>query len=169
MGTEAQNLDSCRAGYTIFELVITVLLVGVVSTLAAPRLGEMFDSYDRRNAELQVIQDMRLAQKTAVEQGCQGILISGAGGNTYSFGCDYVPYSAATPPVYDGVLFTRNLPTDISIVLDSQVMFNTRGQTIDSNGALDTRTVQLRIHEPSGIRVFNTGTLSPTGFFQLAH
>ena len=150
-------------GFSLMDLIISMFMFAIVSLIAAPRLSALYDSINKRNAEVLVLQDVRLAQAKSVEQGCRGIFSIATNGKSYTFGCDYVPYSTTT--VADQIVYTRNLPSKITMSADAQVLFNTRGQVVDVNEALQTRTILLKSSRTGSPVTFNTGTLRPTGFF----
>lgn len=154
-----------NAGFTLAELLMTMALFATISLIAAPRVSELLESFSRSNAEMQVLQDMRLMQATTVEQGCQGIVSIAADGKSYSYGCDYVPFSAVSPPVWDSVRFTHSLPPKVTVATNGQIIFNSRGQAVEESGALATRTISLSLNKYGAPVVFNIGTLRPTGFF----
>lgn len=140
-------------------------LLSIMLYTAVPRVSQLLESFSKRDAEMMVLQDMRLAQATTVEQGCQGIIKVNADRKSYSFGCDYVPFSTLTPPVYDTSIFVRLLPAKVRVSVDSDIIFNSRGQAVDSTGAMVTRTLTLRVVDSGVESTFNTGTLRATGFF----
>ena len=150
-------------GFSLMDLIIAMFMFAIVSLIAAPRLSALYDSINKRNAEVLILQDVRLAQAKSVEQGCRGIFAIATNGKSYTFGCDYVPYSTTT--VADQIIYTRNLPSKITMTADAQVLFNTRGQVVDVNEALQTRTLSLKSSRTGTAVTFNTGTLRPTGFF----
>lgn len=150
------------------ELLVAMAIFFIVGFASTPYVSELMESFTKRNAEMQLLGDMRLAQATAVEQGCQGIININADHSGYTFGCDYVPFSAASPPVIDTLLFTRYLPSKIEIESDALIIFNTRGQSVEESGSVATRQITLTIQRNGSNSTFNTGTLRPTGFFSFA-
>ena len=156
---------SRERGFTLLELLSVILISSLVVGSAMPVSSALYDSFNKRSAEVQVLEDLRRAQATAVEQGCQGILTFSEDNRVYTFGCDYVPYSEADPPVWDSSLFVRRLPSRISMSADDLIIFNTRGQVVSTEGDLDTRTISLMVYEDGHVVTFATGTLRPTGFF----
>lgn len=152
-------------GFTLLELLVTVALVSIISYAMALYFDSIYDSINKRNAEVQVLHDLRYAQALTVERGCRGIFTVAADYKSYTFGCDYVPYSTANPPVSDSNLFTRDMPSGVLMSVDALILFNSRGQVINSSEALQTRYVTLKIVVGSTQTTFNVGTLRPTGFF----
>jgi type II secretory pathway pseudopilin PulG len=152
-------------GFTTLELFATMTIFALVLFLAAQQVSELLNSYNRRNAEMVLLEDMRLAQATTVKEGCHGILQIASDGKSYTFGCDYVPCSEEYPPLIEKQFFTRRLPRQTRVESDEIVMFNSRGQCIDDSESLATRTITLRSGVGSEYQTFNTGTVRSTGFF----
>ena len=157
-----------ECAFTVIELITAMGVSAIFFFVASPRLGDLLMSFDKRNAEMLFIEDIRLAQAISVEQGCQGVMTISEDGTRYSFGCDYIPYSEESPPVMDTQSFARNLPSGVQISADGLIMFNSRGQAIDENGALNTRLITLSVTRSGEASAFNTGTLRATGFFTYA-
>ena len=148
-------------GFTILELLVAISITVVIGAFALPEVGAWYEILDKQNAQIQVLQDLRLAQATTVEQGCQGVLTLDAAGESYTFGCDYVPFDSSPPIAADSNLFTSTLPPKVTISVDDQILFNSRGQIVDDQGFLSSRSVTLSYNESP----FLSGTLSATGHF----
>ena len=151
-------------GFTLIELLISMVLVSILAGIAIPNMYKLSDAINKRNAELQVLHDLRYAQATTVEQGCKGIFTVSSNGKSYTLGCDYVPYSSLSSPVADRTLKVQSLPAGISLSVTAPIYFNSRGQVTDSYGVLITNTIVLKA---DGV-AFSTGTLRPTGFFEFS-
>ncbi len=65
-------------GFTLVELVITILLLGIVSVVALPKFFNIND-YQTRAAYDEVASAVRYAQKLAVSSGCE-VQVDIAGG-----------------------------------------------------------------------------------------
>ena len=88
-------------GFTLVELVTVILLLGILSAFAIPRLFNLND-YQTRAAYDEVVGAVRYAQKLAVASGCPARVVLTA--NTYAIqqqaGCNsggYANISAAHP------------------------------------------------------------------------
>lgn len=57
------------AGFTIVELVVLIVIVGIVGSIAAPRFLDMAQM-DAAQAQRQVLGDLRFAQRLATASGC---------------------------------------------------------------------------------------------------
>ena len=156
-------------GFTVLELMVVVSILAVVSLIAVPKVQELLEGFDKRDAQMALLQDLRLAQATTVEQGCQGILKIASDLRGYTYGCDYVPFSTVSPPAWDATKFTRRLDSNVRISADNVIIFNSRGQVIDETGALTSRTITMSVAGNGTPTTFNTGTLRATGFFSFAN
>lgn len=156
-----------QRGFSIVELVVSMVVLSILVDSALTEFKQLYDSINKRNAEVLVLQDLRYAQASTVEKGCRGIFTIASNGKSYTYGCDYVPYSSTVTA--DTNIYTRNLPSGITVSSDALIIFNSRGQVIDSSEALQTRYVTLKVLIGSTPTQFNVGTLRPTGFFTYAN
>lgn len=70
-----------NAGFTVIELVVVIILLGIVSAVALPRFFDA-DGYRQRAAYDEVAGALRYAQKLAVASGCEvQVLLTG---NSYA-------------------------------------------------------------------------------------
>lgn len=153
-----------EAGISLFEVIAAMLMLSVIGALAVPSITSLMDSFNKSNAELQIVEDLRRAQATSVKEGCRGIFTFAADGESYTYGCDYAPFSAANPPPIEKNIFSHQLPAKITISADGTIIFNTRGQVVDYLGALDSRTLTMRSYSEGTLVDYNVGVLRPTGF-----
>ncbi|MBW3655473.1 MAG: GspH/FimT family protein [Gemmatimonadetes bacterium] len=58
-----------RAGFSLIELLLVLLLVGLVLALAAPKFNATIRSFTARSATSQVVADLALVRTTAVREG----------------------------------------------------------------------------------------------------
>ena len=149
-------------GISMIELLVAMSISVLVTLVAIPYAKDLSDSMNKRSAEIQVQRDLRYAQAMTVEEGCRGIFQISTDQKRYTFGCDYLPYDSNATPTWDTQKFTRSLPKDIKMTSNSTVIFNSRGQVIDTSENLATRTLTLWLRSTS----YNVGTLRPTGLFE---
>ena len=161
----SRGRTSSESGFTAMELMVSVVILAILGKAAVSMTVSTLDSADKSTAEVQVVQHLRRAQATSVTEGCRGIFSVAANGQSYSFGCDYLPYSTATTPVADSTFFNYYLPSGITISESDLIIFNSRGQCVDTSYALTTRTVSLTSSQGLNPYVFASGTLRATGFF----
>lgn len=58
-----------RGGFSLIELLVVLLLMGLVLTLAAPKFTATIRYFTARSATSQVVADLALARTTAVREG----------------------------------------------------------------------------------------------------
>jgi len=155
-------------GFSILELIVAITVFAIVGSAAVGSFKDLSPSYLRSQASSQIVEDLRLAQATAVLEGCRIIFRIDSGANGYSIGCDYEAYDTTNPIESDVEFDSKTLPRNISISYDSTipVIFNSRGQIIDEDGLLDTRTITASYDNGSGTsddffsaRILATGVL----------
>src|SRR6266436_9297748 len=56
------------AGFTLFELMVTVAIVGIVSSVAAPNLFRQMSRYRLNNATTQMVWNLRALRMQAISQ-----------------------------------------------------------------------------------------------------
>lgn len=158
--------NSIEAGFTVFELMVAIVITALVAYAAIPRFDELNASMERMNVRKNVLLDLRRAQAETVTHGCRGIFKIAANLRSYSYGCDYLAYDTANPPSADGIIFSRTLPTNFYISSDQIIIFNSKGQIVDEAAFIDSRTVTLSENTSGPTVVFATGTLLGTGLFE---
>ena len=154
---------SSENGFTVLEMLVAFAITLIVVSTALPRVQALLAVMNRSNAEVQIMQHIRWLQAKSVEEGCHGIFQISSDNKSYSLGCDYVTYSTSATPAADTVFESYYLPNEITITSDASIIFNTRGQIIDYEGNLNTRTISM-YHRGT---LFQTGTIRATGFFEL--
>lgn len=65
-----QNTTSQPDGYTLIELVVVILVLGILAAAIAPRFFD-FDTYRNRSVYDELAGAVRYAQKLAVASGCE--------------------------------------------------------------------------------------------------
>lgn len=143
-----------RTGFTLVELVVTLVIVGALAAVSAPRF---FSKQTFENAGFfnETLAAMRYAQKLAVSTGCSVRVTITAGG--YSLlrsaapgSCNTAPFTAAvTDPSDPTRAFARSAPAGTTLSPATDVVFSPLGDaTIGGAGVNQTFTVagqQLRV------------------------
>lgn len=125
-----------RAGFTLTELVIIIVMVGALAVFAAPRLN--IGGFDQSNFRQEVVNALRFAQKTATASRCpvrveieatRVRVVAGAGGDS-ACGSDG---SAFAHPSQGGD-FVIEGRRDAELTGETgQLKFNARGESTDSS------------------------------------
>lgn len=152
-------------GFNMIEIVVTLSVAVILASTAVSQFTEINTVFDRWNARTLLLQDIRFAQAKSVTQGCRGVIEIAAGGNSYTFGCDYLDYDTSAPIEADVDFLTRTLPNDINFSSDDTIIFNPKGQIIDPTGALDSRSLTLTDTGGESSSVFSTAQIYATGVF----
>jgi type IV fimbrial biogenesis protein FimT len=124
------------AGFTLFEIVITVAVVSVFTAITLPNLMEWVQGYQISNTAQQIAMELRLARTKAVSESrnVNFIVVPGKGCN------------ASYQIVPDGPV--RSVAQSISIrgvAGDNPLVFNSRGQASDDTTVIiGNRKSQLR-------------------------
>ena len=157
----------CEIGVTVIELVLVCCIISTLAYIALQRIGEFKSSMDRFNARVYLAQDLRRAQAHTLSEGCRGIFVIATTGKEYSFGCDYLNYDTNSSPVPDVYLFRRDLPSGVKLTANKKVFFNSRGESVDIDGIIDSVTISLSDTRFGTERVFSSGSLLGTGLYKV--
>lgn len=97
-------------GFTLVEMIITVLLVGVLAAAVMPRLGGMgvLDQLKTRARAHEIAVDMGHARRLAITNSQDYEIKFNTGLGTYDI-------TTGTPPQSIGVDFPKTIPSNISI------------------------------------------------------
>lgn len=156
---------SGEGGFSVVELLVTITIASILASTAIGQFVEINSVFDRWNARTLLLQDIRFAQAKSVTQGCRGVFTISGGGNSYSFGCDYLDYDTVDPITADAIFINRTFPTSISLSVDDTIIFNPKGQIINPTGALETRTLALTDTGGGESVEFSTASIFATGVF----
>jgi type IV pilus assembly protein PilA len=90
-----------QAGFTLIEVMIVVAIVGIVSVLAVPNIGEWLARYDLKQSMSEVAGDLNLAKLVAMNRNRQAtvtiqmagslVQVSGISGGREIFGTRILP------------------------------------------------------------------------------
>ncbi len=153
-------------GFTLIEVMISLAILGILAAASLSGTRETKASFDRFNARTQLFEDIKLAQAYSASQGCRGIMTLDPDGKGYNFGCDFLGYDTAAVPTPDSVTFQREVPGDISVTASAQIIFNSRGQTVDENFIISNVNFTLTGEIDGASTDFATGMLLGTGIFR---
>ena len=102
--TSAVIMHPCSRGFTLFELLLVLLLVGMLYGLSMPMLGAGSTGVDIKAASRQLAAGLRKARAVAVTERREAVLTLDVDGRTFSLTGDPKTYSL--PKQLDLSLFT---------------------------------------------------------------
>lgn len=145
-------------GASMIEVIIALGIFAVFMASALPDFSEMRDSFERGLARHQFDAALQRARAAAVGEGAHALVQTGAGGLSYRVGLDIFPFQ--TPNAIESPLTQVVLPPGITLILSGPIVFDGRGASVDGNGTMIARTVEM---VDDGETVFS-GTIFPSGF-----
>ena len=85
-------------GFSTIEMVIVVVIMGVVATMAVPRLKDSLEKQNRRSMRAALVTYVALARNTAVARGCRSSVhfVSGPNSRVWVTTCSVRPGAALT-------------------------------------------------------------------------
>ena len=142
-----------KKAFTLVEIIITVLLVGILAAIVMPRLGgkDVLDQFRTRALAHEIAVDMGYARRLAITNSQDYEIKFNTGLGTYDI-------TTGTPPKSIGVDFPKTIPSNISIsgkkTFEFQKLGNARaGGTLTVtcgthtyNVTVDSVTGSVRMH-----------------------
>jgi MSHA pilin protein MshC len=143
-------------GFTLIELVTTVVILGILSAVAVPR---MFDNqaFGQRGYVDEVASALRYAQKIAIASRCDVSVVIDAAGYTAAqrdtlINCNDPATGWGTPVMRsDGTNLAGTVPADITMAPPATLVFNSQGAVSNGNPpALSVGPFTLTVNQLSG-------------------
>lgn len=134
------------AGFTLMELILVMVLMGVIMAAVAPRFFASSD-FDVRGFRHHTLAALRYAQKLAVATGCQ-VQVTIAS-NTFTLnlqdGCTGSVFTqAVTHPGTGAATYSRTAPRNVTLSSSvAPLIFNAAGRALDSGGTVSDATVSI--------------------------
>lgn len=101
-------------GFTLIELMIVAVAIGIISAIAIPRFGKVMTRLKLKTTARNVISTLRLARSNAVSQKRPFGVHFDVNSNQYVFFEDKVNLSSSTYEAGDSVIKTVTLPEDVN-------------------------------------------------------
>jgi len=146
-------------GYTMIELVVVIVILGVIAAIAGPRFFTTRGFSERGYAD-EVASAMRVAQKIAVGSGCNvRLTITTTGYNAMQQAasgnlCNSASSTWSTVVRrYDGGLLTGTPPTDANVSGPATMVFNNRGSVVSGATNLTVGAYTLNLDAATGFVV----------------
>lgn len=152
-----------QAGFTLVELITVIVILGIVSAVALPRMTDR-SAFQARGFEDEVLAALRHARALAVASGCE-VQVSIAG-NAYTLNqqlnCGAGGFTVAViDPASQSANYTGTAPAGITLTAAPQpFVFDALGQATSAGAPTDV-TLTLGGNANRTLTVFGT-----TGFAQ---
>ena len=121
-----------RSGFTIVEMAIVIVLIGLLTLISFPKIRSGLDKASVRSARVDVATFVSLARNAAVRRGCQGVVHFAYGTQSRVWVTACPRYQAGVGTV-DTIASIDNLENRYSVSLTStsdSVQFDPRGLRI---------------------------------------
>jgi len=153
-------------GVTLLEMMIIAVVIGITSTLAIPRFGQVMDKLRLKTAGRDVVSSLRLARSSAVSQRDQFGVYFDLNSRQYVLFKDLAnPGSFTYDAGSDSDMVTKTLPARVNFGNNS---FSNSAVIFRSNGsASSSGSVELYSSEEEYFGSFTVDVLSSTGRVKL--
>ncbi|MDH5436270.1 MAG: prepilin-type N-terminal cleavage/methylation domain-containing protein [Gammaproteobacteria bacterium] len=125
-----------KNGFTLVELIIVIVIMGIVSAVSAPKFFNM-TIFEERGYYDEVISAIRYAHKTAIASGCNyKVSVNAAGYDiTRHSNCSSGTFNAITNPATGSIGgYTEIKPANINVTGSFNFYYDNNGQPNDLSG-----------------------------------
>jgi MSHA pilin protein MshC len=135
-----------HAGFTLPELVIVIILLGVLSASVMPRMASITRFHERNFLE-ETLAALRHAQSVAVASGCPTSIDFSLGGLVVRqrSACDSGAFTAEiSDPANNSVGLSRSAPSDVTLSSSlDPLLFDALGRVTDASGVVSSASIQI--------------------------
>jgi prepilin-type N-terminal cleavage/methylation domain-containing protein len=132
MHIHSRALSRHRGGFTLAEVLIVVLIIGIAIAMAVPRMQGVLHQSAIESALNSVASDVTLARLRAVHNARRASLVVNAAGTGYSVVVD----SAGTPTTFKTVSFATDYKGLTLSPVNDTVVFDSRGMLVQGTGTI---------------------------------
>jgi len=129
-----------KKGFTLIEVAIVAVTIGIISAIAVPRFGKVMTKLKIKAAGRDIISQLRLARSYAVSQKKPYGVYFDVENNKFMIFKDKVNLSSQTYDAGDSTIKTFDLPLDVALGYtcfnNDVVIFNPNGSA-SSTGSVD--------------------------------
>lgn len=166
--TRILNQIASKSGFTLFELIICILIIGLLSGIAIPTLNTMKQSQDYKGAARNISTMLREAKSVAVSTNNPQMVVFKPNSSSYS----WISYNTTTSSWTNSPAQKKTVPSSVTMKSTSAgtstanvyVQFNTNGTAslkapsgIVSDGNVSLNSVSKQIYV---VTITNTGRVS---------
>ena len=119
-------------GFTLVELMVVVVIIGILTTIAAPSFNELIDRQRVRNAATDLYVSLTRARSEALRLN-QNVTLSPSSGN-WSLGW------RIADPVTGAILESHEAPRNLTVTGPASVTYKSSGRTTSTADSLFTIT-----------------------------
>ena len=136
-----RGLIRSQKGLGLLETMASLGILSIILLTGIPSLADISQSYRRNAVRQQFESQVSYLKSKALAEGARTVLIPSNDGKSYETGIDYIPYN--NDGSFDSSTGQFDLPNQITLTLGQQIIFNSRGYLVSSNGEYATTTVRF--------------------------